>query len=274
VTSTDEGAGGSVRPLDGTGTGLVADEPGSPPSETYHRLVRFVLAPLLAVALLAGGFLLGRVSMGEPDGTTLAAPGATPGAIAPATQGEPQPGITLPLTPTPASTPTQTFARPLVPAATFDLAPPVSISIPDLSIAQGLIELGVTPDLQLEVPTNGDDIGWWNTGPSPGEPGGAVIAAHVSWNGGQPAIFVDLDDLPMGAEIIVDRADGTTATYVVARIERYAKEDFPNELIYRRDGPTQLYVITCAGDLVNGSYAENIVVFADLVGDTRVDPQA
>nr|MBA2478601.1 class F sortase [Sporichthyaceae bacterium] len=140
--------------------------------------------------------------------------------------------------------------------------------------AQGLIELGVTPDLQLEVPTNGDDIGWWNTGPSPGEPGGAVIAAHVSWNGGQPAIFVDLDDLPMGAEIIVDRADGTTATYVVARIERYLKDDFPNELIYRRDGPTQLYVITCAGDFVNGSYAENVVVFADLVGDTRVDPQA
>ncbi|MDQ3451055.1 MAG: class F sortase [Actinomycetota bacterium] len=232
--------------------------------------MRFVLAPLLAVALLAGGFLLGRVSTGDADGTTLAAPGAT----APAAQGEPQPGITLPLTPTPASTPTQTLARPLVPAATFDLPPPVSISIPDLSIAQGLIELGVTPDLQLEVPTNGDDIGWWNTGPSPGEPGGAVIAAHVSWNGGQPAIFVDLDDLPMGAEIIVDRADGTTATYVVARIERYAKEDFPNELIYRRDGPTQLYVITCAGDLVNGSYAENIVVFADLVGDTRVDPQA
>jgi len=266
VTSTDEGAGGSARPLDGTGTGFVADEPGSPPSETNRRLVRFVLAPLLAVALLAGGFLLGRVSMGEADGTTLAAPEAT----AQETQGAPQPGIT----PTPASTPTQTLARPLVPAATFDLAPPVSISIPDLSIAQGLTELGVTPDLQLEVPTNGDDIGWWNTGPSPGEPGGAVLAGHVTWNGGQPAIFVDLDDLPMGAEIIVDRADGTTATYVVARIERYAKEDFPNELIYRRDGPTQLYVITCAGDLVNGSYAENIVVFADLVGDTRVDPQA
>lgn len=268
MTSTDGGAGSHARPSDGSGTGVVADEPGSRPSETNRRLVQFVLAPVLALALLAGGFLLGRVTTGDPGDVTAAVPQTT----SPAAQGQPQPGITASTTPVP--TPTQTLARPLVPAATFDLAPPISISIPDLAIAQGLIELGVTSDLQLEVPTNGDDIGWWNTGPSPGEPGGAVIAAHVTWNGGQRAIFADLDDLPMGAEIIVDRADGSTATYVVARIERYNKEDFPNELIYRRDGPTQLYVITCAGDLVNGSYSENVVVFADLVGDTRVDPQA
>lgn len=170
--------------------------------------------------------------------------------------------------------PTPTRARALVPAATYELAKPVSISIPDLGIAQGLVELGVTPDLELEVPVNGTDIGWWKTGPSPGEPGGAVIAAHLTWDGGKPAIFVDLATLPLGAEILVDRADGSAATYAVARTELYAKEDFPNELIYRRDGPTQLYVITCAGDLVDGSYSENVVVFAELVGDTRVDPQA
>ena len=256
-----QGEGAGDRPLDGTRTGLVADESGSRPSTLRRRLV-IGLAPVLALALVAGGFLLGRASVDEP---VVTAATSAPEARIPR---PPQPG----LTPTP--TPTLTLARALVPAATWDLAAPVSISIPDLGIAQRLIELGVTPELELEVPQNGTDIGWWKTGPSPGEPGGAVIAAHVTWGGGRPAVFVDLGTLATGAEVIIDRADGTTATYVVARTERYAKDDFPNELIYRRDGPTQLYVITCAGDLVGGAYSENVVVFADLVGDTRVDPRA
>ena len=265
MTAPGEGAGDTARPSDGSGTGFVADEPGSPPSETARR-VRLVLAPVLGLALLAGTFLLGRASVEAPDDVTA---GTIPEASI--QQGDPQPGLAPPTT---SGAPIPTRARPLLPAATFDLAPPASISIPDLGISQGLIELGVTPDLELEVPQNATDIGWWKTGPSPGEPGGAVIAAHLTWGGGQPAVFVDLATLPLGAEILIDRADGTAATYVVARTERYAKEDFPLDLIYRRDGPTQLYVITCAGDLVNGSYTDNIVVFADLVGDTRVAPQA
>ena len=146
----------------------------------------------------------------------------------------------------------------------------MSIAIPRLGIDQSVIGLGVTADRKLEVPANGTDIGWWRSGPAPGEPGNAVIAGHVNWNGGQPAVFSDLAALVTGDEVVLNREDGSTATYQVTKTERYPKKDFPNDLIYRLEGDPELTLITCGGDFVGSHYLDNIVVFADLVADTRL----
>jgi len=145
----------------------------------------------------------------------------------------------------------------------------VSIAVPDLGLDQSLIELGVTEDRTLEVPKEWMDIGWWATGPAPGEAGGAVIAGHVN-GGGKPAVFAKLPSLAIGAEVVVTRADGSLATYVVRSKEQFPKDDFPNERMYTFEGPSFLHLVTCGGsfDTRSGHYDDNIVVFAELVGVT------
>lgn len=70
---------------------------------------------------------------------------------------------------------------------------------------------------------------------------------------------------------MVDRVDGSSATYAVTSVEQFPKDDFPDERVYTFDGPSRLHLVTCGGtiDRDTGHYDDNIVVFADLVSDTR-----
>ncbi len=66
----------------------------------------------------------------------------------------------------------------------------------------------------------------------------------------------------------VGRADGTTARFVVDRVERYPKDAFPTVAVY---GDTtqraELRLITCGGafDTATGHYVDNVVAYAHLV---------
>lgn len=236
-----------------------------------RRWAGLAVAAALALGLI-GGVFVGRGSVDAP-------PPPTPVAGAPDDVAQPNIPQTAPILPSGSPTPTVTPTAPAplqeaLPAADEDLAAPIGIAIPKLGIDQSLIELGVEPDRTLEVPSNGTDIGWWRGGPAPGEPGGAVIAAHVTYNGGQPAVFIDLQTLATGDEVVIDRADGSVATYQVSRIQVVDQDEFPNEEIYRLEGPPALTLITCGGDFVNGSYSDSVIVYARLVADTRAGSPA
>jgi sortase (surface protein transpeptidase) len=200
------------------------------------------LVAALALGLVVGGLLFGGDG---PAPVAAPAPSATPSATLPS------------LVPT----------GPVVPEA--DAPAPVAIAIPDLSIDQAMIPLGVTDERKLEVPQEWMDIGWWETGPAPGEAGGAVIAGHVNGDG-KPAVFAQLPTLAVGAEVDVRREDGSVATFVVRSKEQFAKDDFPDERMYTFEGPSYLHLVTCGGtfDTTSGHYDDNIVVFAELVGVT------
>ena len=144
-------------------------------------------------------------------------------------------------------------------------APPVRLSISQLGIDQRLIGLQVKPDRQLEAPKVHDDIGWWTTGPAPGERGAAVMVGHVDSMEG-PAVFYRLASLRKGATISVQRADKSMVTFVVSKVQSYPKDHFPDQLVYRTDGRPALHLMTCSGvyDTSTG-YRDNVVVFADLV---------
>lgn len=205
------------------------------------------------VAALAAGLLAGGMLFGGDPAPSVAAPGGTPTVTA-------EPSSPAPSASSPPTTPVATVAQ--APA-------PVGIAIPALGIDRSLIDLGVTEDRTLEVPSEWMDIGWWATGPAPGEAGGAVIAGHVNGDG-KPAIFAELPTLEVGAEVDVTRADGSTASYVVRGKEQFAKDNFPNERIYTFEGPSYLHLVTCGGtfDPRSGHYDDNIVIFAELVGVT------
>lgn len=266
MTDTRGGADEPVRPSDG-------DTPASGEAGSGRGLDRRWASAAVAAALalgLIGGVFLGRGSVDMPTTPVAEAPAAAD-ASAP---NVPQAGTVPPPTPAPSPSSTPAPLREALPAADVELAAPVGIAIPELGIDQSLIELGVLPDRTLEVPSNGTDIGWWRSGPVPGEAGGAVIAAHVTYNGGQPAVFIDLPDLTTGAEVRIDREDGSVATYQVTEIEVVPQDEFPNEKIYRLEGPPMLTLITCGGDFIDGSYTDSVIVYASLVADTRTGSPA
>ena len=81
---------------------------------------------------------------------------------------------------------------------------------------------------------------------SPGELGPAIIAGHVDWDG-PPGVFFALRDLTPGAEIAVEREDGSTALFRVESVEQFPKGDFPTDAVYADIDHAGLRLITAVG---------------------------
>ncbi|HET6919105.1 MAG TPA: sortase [Jiangellaceae bacterium] len=140
-----------------------------------------------------------------------------------------------------------------------ETAPPVRLRIPAIDVDTRLVQLGLNDDKSINVNFDLSVAGWWKGGPRPGQVGPAVIMGHVRWNA--PAVFSRLHSLQPGDEILVDRADGTTARFVVTRQGKYKKVAFPSDLVYYPTFDPELRLVTCGG-LISGQYSENLVVFA------------
>ena len=140
---------------------------------------------------------------------------------------------------------------------------PVAIRIPAIDVESSLVDLGRDDDRRIEAPEDWDQAGWWTGGARPGARGPSVILGHVDSRSG-PAVFFRLGELGSGDEIHVDRADGSTVTYVVERTEQHGKDDFPTESVYLPTLRSELRLVTCGGpfDRIGGSYEDNVIVFA------------
>jgi sortase (surface protein transpeptidase) len=142
------------------------------------------------------------------------------------------------------------------------VAPPVRVVIPSIDVDADLVAVGLNTDLSMEVPEFGE-AGWYELGPRPGEPGPAVITAHVDSVDG-PDVFHRLTDLAAGDEITVERADGTSSVFVMRRAEQQLKDELPVERIWAETDEPVLRLITCGGefDETRRSYRSNVIVYA------------
>jgi hypothetical protein len=154
-------------------------------------------------------------------------------------------------------------------------APPVAVEIDHIDVRSDLIDLDIDEERRLEVPTDPDLAGWFVHGPRPGEPGPAVIVGHVDSRRG-PGVFHRLRELEAGDEVVVHRVDGSEVRFVVQRLERWPKDDFPTDAVYREAAGAELRLITCGGvfDHRSRSYEDNIIVFATANPRTRPDTSA
>ncbi|MGW6979355.1 class F sortase [Streptomyces sp. NPDC054932] len=196
---------------------------------------------LLAAALLCAA-LTGCTAAAGP---APAAPSAAPPSVVP-TSAPPAAATAAPL---PASAP----VRVRIPAAGVDASP--------------VLELGLAADGTVEVPSvaDGDKIGWYTKGVTPGETGPAVLIGHFDTARG-PAVLKDISRVRTGEEITVSRADGTTAVFRVRELEQVGKSAFPTARVYGDTTRPELRVITCGGEITGGHRPDNIIVYADLVG--------
>lgn len=206
-----------------------------------HR-VRPLLAAVLLTAALTG---CGAVSAAAPAPPVAAATSPAPPSVTPTTA----PAAPAKAAPLPASAP----VRVRIPAAGVDASP--------------VLELGLAADGTVEVPSvaDGDKIGWYTKGVTPGETGPAVLIGHFDTARG-PAVLKDVSRVRTGEEITVSRADGTTAVFRVRELEQVDKKDFPTAKVYGDTTRPELRVITCGGEITDGHRPDNIILYADLVG--------
>ena len=167
-----------------------------------------------------------------------------------------------------------------LPSPTADPAPPVlapragdvhptGLRIPSIGVSTTVTDLGLQPDGTVEVPDDPAQVGWYEPGPDPGEPGSAAVLGHVDSRTG-PAVFHRLGDLRAGQRVEVVRVDRSVAVFTVRAVRTYPNADFPATRVYRSTGRRSLTLVTCGGayDRDRGGYQANVVVFAELTGIT------
>jgi sortase (surface protein transpeptidase) len=180
----------------------------------------------------------------------------------------PEPPLSAPAATSPAAAPASAPGRtgdvltsgPLLPTSV-----PTRLRIPALRVDVALTGLGRQADGSMQVPTDAHTVGWYTKAPTPGSLGPAVLAGHVNFHG-RDGTFAKLSTLRKGDQVAVARQDGTTATFAVTTVDRYAKNHFPSTAVYGPIDHAGLRLITCGGPFDSGSghYVDNIVVYADL----------
>ncbi|MFJ4618579.1 class F sortase [Streptomyces sp. NPDC088812] len=141
-----------------------------------------------------------------------------------------------------------------------------TLRVPSLGIDAPLVGLRLGPGRELGTPPLDRPglVGWYEDGPTPGEPGTAVAVGHRDTRTG-PAVFAGLERVPPGSRIEARRADGRTAVYTVDRVEVFDKDRFPDKEVYGARKRPELRVLTCGGYFHRRTgYTSNVVVFAHL----------
>ncbi len=146
---------------------------------------------------------------------------------------------------------------------------PVSIRIPLLKVNAPVIPAAVDSSGALVVPANVTQAAWFQAGNAPGQPGTAIIAAHVDFKGAL-GLFNGLHTLPKGAPIYVTDASHHVLVFHVTTGALAPKSD-PSTVeslaaAAAKPGQPRLALITCGGDLnvSKHSYYDNFVLLADV----------
>lgn len=178
---------------------------------------------------------------------------------------QPLPTTTASHAPVPAVTAKATAPAPAGPVV-MDASDPLRVQVDSIGVDSDLMELGLTDEGALEVPTTAFPAGWFTGGPTPGELGPAVIAGHIDWVTG-PGVFLKLGQVEAGDEVRITRTDGTVAVFRTVEVSQYPKDAFPTALVYGDIDHAGLRLISCGGafNSSTGHYEDNIVVFAELV---------
>jgi LPXTG-site transpeptidase (sortase) family protein len=124
--------------------------------------------------------------------------------------------------------------------------------------------VGVDAQGRLGAPSRPELVGWYERGPSPGEPGDAVIDGHLDWTCG-PAVFWQLRHLRVGDEATVTGADGSRLRFVVDSVTAIPYNANIDPL-FVTSGPPTLTLLTCNGtwDRQRATYLQRLVVHLSL----------
>ena len=162
--------------------------------------------------------------------------------------------------PAPGDSPNPTVAPPAVAATT--LANPERIELPTLGASAALTEVGLDASRHMEIPPV-EQVGLYSHGPRPGSIGPSILAGHVNYKGVDGA-FARLTELKVDDPIVITGDAGQSLTYRVTELVDFPKAQFDFATVYADTEAPELRLITCAGDVVDHHYTDNLVVKARL----------
>lgn len=209
---------------------------------------RCIRAVVTAVGAAGVALLVACTPVGAGGVAPTSSPPDTPGAPSPAPTSTLRPDVQGATLPTPAPR-----------------VPPVELRIPELGVDMPVVEVGVEPTGQMELPVDPAVAGWYRFGPDAASIEGTVtIAAHVDAVGYPLGPLARLRDVSVGSVIETVAADGSPRAYVVESLTYYEKAALPTGELFARTGPPALVLITCGGpfDSTTGHYRDNVVAIA------------
>ena len=216
-------------------------------------------AALGAVALVGGGgfMLLGQHHVAKPVAQASSRPSPSP---------DPTPTPADSPSPSPLASPTATGTG-VAPAGYYiKPKPPIAtLTIPSLGISGQVLPVDLAKDGSMGVTNQSYNMGWWDRGPLPGQPGDSVIGGHLDWYDTPHAIFFNLKNIAQGADIFVKRSDGTSYHFVVYQVRNVAYNSSLPDL-FSPAGPPRLTLITCGGvfNARTQNYSNRVLVDAHL----------
>lgn len=148
-----------------------------------------------------------------------------------------------------------------------EIAAPVRIAIPSLSVNAEIEEVGVDKDGNMDIPKDFNNTAWYSPGTKPGEKGSAVIDGHVDTPDGKPAVFAKISTLNAGDKIEVIDKNNLKHVFEVTKVIDYTLATIPLEEIFSSNTEASLNLITCAGkfDKNKKMYDKRTVVYSKLV---------
>ncbi|GAA2739987.1 hypothetical protein GCM10009868_00320 [Terrabacter aerolatus] len=255
-------------------SGLTARPTSAPTGRRFTRLSAGVAAALAAtavlvvvgiVALVLG--LRGAPATGAPQpaaaaGSSSSTAPSSPGSSASASASPGQGGT--PATPAPKTSGSSDGSG----IGDFlEASEPTSLEIPSIGVRSShFVQLSIQPNGTISVPGTAQEVGLYDAGPTPGQLGPSVLAAHVDTPSGVPGIFHELRRVKVGDVVKVSRQDGSRLTFTVDRVQAFKKTQFPTELVYRGDfTKAEIRLVTCGGPTDSrNEYRDNVVVFGHL----------
>jgi hypothetical protein len=160
----------------------------------------------------------------------------------------------------------------LPPAPAMQPSTPVRLVIPRLGVNAPIKSVGLDKQGAIEVPPVSamNLVGWYRSGPTPGEAGPAIVLGHKDTRSGS-AVFTRLEEIRNGDVIEVHRKDGVIAVFTVGGLEQTGKSVFPTQRVYGESPNPQLHVITCGGtyDYTTGHYTDNVIAYATMTGTRK-----
>ena len=165
---------------------------------------------------------------------------------------------------------TTTTAAPLGAGVSYEASGmPVRLIIPAIGVDANIQSVGMwwRVPTDMGIPTNLTDVGWYNLGPRPGEPGSAVIDGHLDGATVKQAVFYNLGKLQPGDSVEVVESGGKTLQFKVVATKLYDYNAPTTDIFNSDTSKARLNLITCAGDWIKGQgqYNQRIVVFTELV---------
>ena len=194
---------------------------------------------------------------------------------------DPEPAAAAPPAP-PSATPSQLRSEPatVVEAAEEPPPPPTPsglptssdsprLYVPAIGIDASVVPVPLKPGGVLDPPAAVEDVGWWDGSAEAGEDDGqTVMTGHTVHSGG--GVMDDLDQLTGGERVRVTDSDGFV-DYEVTEVVTWSKQELYDNAVEtfgqdRHHG--RLVLVTCEDWLGPGSFASNVIVFADPVTRT------